>query len=191
MFSGEEKVTRFGLTLVELLVALVAGLVILGAAATFLVRVYSHFISETKKLVAETDVLKLSNLITFDLLKAGYNVPKGYNALNWDGSAKTLVIRYVDYTKSGCSDKEFKPGDSCSYVVEYHFTGNNILRRVDESADGDFKDSSIFDDKKMQATDFSVVLYPDKRNVFVKINYRTLNGKEKTFEFLVNCPNWN
>jgi len=191
MFSDKEKIGRFGFTLLELLVAFVAGLVILGAAGIFLVRVYSHFIDESKKLIVETSVLKLSSLITSDLLKAGYNVPKGYNALDWNGDDKTLTIRYVDYTKFGCSAREFKLGDSCSYVVEYRFTGNNILRRVDESADGDFEDSVLFDDKKVEITDFNVVLYPSKQNVFIKVSYRMLGGKVKTLEFLTNCPNWN
>ena len=191
MFYKNSGLGRPGITLIELLIVITAGLIMLGAISVFFVRAYSNYVKQTRELIAETSMLKLTNLMTADLLKAGYNVPDTYNAVDWDNKNKTLIIRYVDYTKSGCEKKQFAPHNSCSYVVEYLYKDGNIQRRVDASADGSFKSSSLLDDKQLKVTGFDVFIYPDKKSVLVNIKYSVPKKKEKNYKFLVSCPNWN
>lgn len=181
---------RLGFTLTELLVIVVLSLFVVATVTSFFLYFQKRAIGSLVRARAGVSVFQAVEVINSDLIKAGYGISDdlAYKPVEWDAANKTLIIRYVDYQKSGCEGRKFAVGDSCSYIVKYRLFDNNLERLVDEKADG--KDTGfvgMFDVRRIKVKDFLVHINGNVVDYSIVVY---LEGKPFRIGSKVICRNW-
>jgi len=183
---------RKGFSILELLTVAAIGLLVILGGLYFFSSGFKSLFSEVSTMRERTSILQAVELIESDLAKAGYGIADKttYPPIEWDSSDKELIIRYVDFSDSSCELKSFSPGDDCSYIIYYKLQDDELLRKVDEKADGSFSQAPLFNEKEVKISDFEVS-YNGTTKV---INYKIAGKiKDKTFSFenSIVCRNCN
>ena len=198
---------RKGFTLIEFLIGTSIGIVIIGALVSFFF--YGHTIvlnkssPEKRKMIF---VFQVMEIINSDLRKAGYGIKNQTmdNQTPVVTELKKITVRYVDYEKDlngdgipDCENETFKDDKKkkCDYVVVYEFkkNKNNLYRRVDREADGNFtKPMPMFDESIIEIDNFTVKIDNNTHVVKYVIKGR-IKGRESsnfTIEDAIICRNW-
>ncbi len=184
-----------GITLVELLVYLAVCTLLLGAVTLFFTKLYNTLYKSVDINRNKTALIYASEIINYDLIRAGYNYDvTDIDPVVWDDTDKTLSIRFVDYTKSGCENQLWSDGTDCNYIISYHFDENNkvLYRMIDKGADGLDLQSSIFP-SSIEIDNFSVSVDSNNKTVSYVIQYSFSGLKTKKTSSISNhiiCRNW-
>ena len=192
MEKFEKNLKNKGYTLIELIISLAIGLIIgIGLVSLFLA-IYKSFDEIIKRNKAIASIFNSAEILILDIKKAGYGFNSSSNSsapFIWDNNTKTLTLKFVDYTKSGCEDKNWGNYSSCNYEITYKLENNNIERIVDEGANGTGAFASMFDEKIVEVETFEIdnstfPLIKIKMDFKIKTSNDTYN-----FETYVKIPN--
>ena len=192
MKKFEKNLKNKGYTLIELIISLSIGLIIgIGLVSLFLA-IYKSYDEIIKRNKAIASIFNSAEILILDIKKAGYGFNSSSNASNffeWDNNTKTLTLRFVDYTKSGCEDKNWRDNASCDYEIIYELKNNNIERTVDEGANGTGASASMFDEKIVEVETFEIdnSTFP---LIKIKMDFKIKNSNDTyNFETYVKIPN--
>ncbi|WP_457566935.1 prepilin-type N-terminal cleavage/methylation domain-containing protein [Desulfurobacterium sp.] len=189
------KTSRSGFTLLEVVVAMVIGIIIMAAAVIFFSYGYKQLDTTMKTSRGNISVFNVVEIIDSDLRKAGYGgvAAAGITPVSGNGSATDpLTIYYIDYTDTAnnCDNQTWSTANPvCKYKIEYYLNSNNIIRRVYQKATGTGTGASMFDSNIVTVDTFNVTV--DSTNHTVSY---TISGKVKDKSFTIGdeviCRNW-
>jgi len=169
-----------GYSALELLVALFLSAIVIISYLVFFESQSLMSVHLQKYLFDYITLIRVSNILYWDFLKAGYGVN---GTAPFEVENDKVSLKYVDYDLESCEDKSFSVGNSCSYRIEYLFSDGKLLRRVDKRADGSFASASIIDGIE----DFSAEKVSES---LVSFSITKRNGeKEITIKRYVEIPN--
>ncbi len=184
-----------GITLVELLISLAICALLLSAVTIIFTNLYNKLYRSVDINRANTAVIYTSEIINYDLIRAGYNYDNSsIDPVIWYTSNKTLEIRFVDYTKSGCENEIWSNGTNCNYIIRYRFDSNNkvLYRIVDVGADGTDLISSILP-PQIEVDNFTVTVDSNNKTVSYIIEYTfpgLRNERKSNISNQIICRNW-
>ncbi|RLG68501.1 hypothetical protein DRN93_02655 [archaeon] len=195
-----------GLTLVELMIAIVIFVVVLMAALSFFSDSYEKIIMGNRYTAGKVALLHAAEIIDRDLIKAGFGMdPDGGDPspVEWDGTNYELTVRYIDYDKSSpidCEDEVLNNGktwttvsSTCKYEIVYALEGG-IKRYVDEGADGNNTSYPMFDSGYVVINSFTAsVSTPADTGSAATVSYiieAEIESKEYKVSGKTICRNW-
>jgi len=161
----KESFTFIELAIVMLVLSVIMG--VLFQIFSVYMKMSSIAIVRTK---AQDSLIRVAVILDSDIKKAGYGVDNSTDALMWNSTSRTLVIRYVDFTKAGCENETFG-NNSCSYLIEYYPKNQNLYRLVDELDTSDNNSAPLFYDGIVKVDDFNVDIDAGNRTVTYFIKY--------------------
>ena len=182
---------RNGLSLIELLVVIVIGLIIFAGMVLFFSSNYKLSLKTVARTKVNVSVFHALNLINMDLIKAGYGIrdTSKYPPVLWDTDNKKLIIRYVDYDREGCDNETYGNND-CSFVVVYKLDDNKQMLYRAYHRNG-VKDVyfPLFNGEIIKVKDFYVLInkYSHKVEYGMELEYE---GKIYYINNTVVCRNW-
>ena len=192
MKKFEKNLKNKGYTLIELIISLSIGLIIgIGLVSLFLA-IYKSYDEIIKRNKAIASIFNSAEILILDIKKAGYGFNSSSNASNffeWDNNTKTLTLQFVDYTKSGCEDKNWRDDAFCDYKIVYKLENNKLKRKVDKGADGTGISASMFDKRLVKVKTFEIdnSAFPLLK---IKMDFKIKNSKDTyNFETYVKIPN--
>ena len=184
-----------GFTLIELLIALLLGIILITASIIFFTNAYREFYKKFKLLRQEMKALNVMEVIAQDIKKAGYGLNETAPPAA-ECSGNTLILRFVDFTKSECANHTWEENDpsNCSYIIKYGLNSNNqICRGVSQNASTSNPYCyAFFNENNTVYEKFSCKLF---KNEFCGIAYNILiksSFVNKIFNYtnFVLMPNW-
>jgi len=180
-----------GFTLLEVLVSMAIALILLSGVVLFFSDFYGNFNKKFSLNRKSSSLVYVSEIISFDLMKAGYNYDDlTIDPVRWDNLSKKLIIRFVDYDITGCETKQWSEGDStCNCEITYFLQNNKLYRQV--SIGETIQVGSLFP-PDITVDDFDVSISKPTVSFTIKCKY---TGLEQQKEFVISnviiCRNWN
>ncbi|AEH45590.1 hypothetical protein Thein_1732 [Thermodesulfatator indicus DSM 15286] len=175
------KHNKKGLTLVELLVAMIVSLLVIMAGTIFWIQQNKITAKVIDKTYAEQVVFQIAEIISSDLRKAGYGNPP--DPIEYSNGI--LTIEYVDYEEPTCENETWNSTiSSCNTTIKYKLEDYTLKRDLNGSG---FQ--AMNDPQKIKINTFDITTNSTEKTVEFKIEAEAALGNF-TITNKVYCRNW-